>query len=67
MIYPLAHTAVANMLPCITFSCVYVFIHLFLRLINKTSKAVGELDDVLSKKFCHLGSKTSILKEEEKT
>lgn len=67
MIYPLAHTAIASMLSYITFSSVYVFIYLFLRLINKTSKATGELNDLLSMKFCHLGSKMSILKGEEKT
>lgn len=67
MIYPLAHTAIASMLPYITFSSVYVFLYLFLRLLNKTTKAMGELDDLLSKKFCHLGRKMSILKGEEKT
>lgn len=67
MIYPLAHTAVVSMLPYITFSSVFVFIYLFLRLINKTSKAMGELDDLFPRKFCHLGSKMSILKGEEKT
>lgn len=41
MIYPLAHTAIASMLPYIAFSSVYVFIYLYLRLINKTSKAMG--------------------------
>lgn len=57
MIYRLAHTAIASMLPYTTFSSVYVSIYLFLRLINKTNKAMGELDDLLSRKCCQLGKK----------
>lgn len=54
MIYSLAHAAIAGMLPYSTFSTVCVFISLFLRLINKTSKAMGELDYLLPKKFYYL-------------
>lgn len=66
MIYPLAHCN-CKYAAYITFSSVYVFIYLFLRLLNKTTKAMRELDDLLSKKFCHLGRKMYILKGEEKS
>lgn len=66
MIYPLAHSN-CKYAAYITFSSVYVFIYLFLRLLNKTTKAMGELDDLFSKKFCHLGRKMYILKAEEKS
>lgn len=65
MIYRLAHTAIASMLPYTTFSSVYVSIYLFLRLINKTNKAMGELDDLLSINVVSW-EKKSILKWEEK-